>query len=150
MECPQCGKIGEATCVEYCFRSETAFIHDGYNIHGCKKYKCKKCGRSFTENPNISNEATKSICIALYNLGFSIGEISKALNLDRSLLYIWKNNDPTLGGSDDLFDIYKVIVEYGRYVHYLPKTPENEKSRKLFNDFFKKNKPLFERFKETK
>ena len=150
MKCPRCGIIGKITDFHKYFGPECQFVYCGYTKAGLNKFRCKSCERTFKHGGMCNDEPTQSICVALYYLGLPIAEISKALNIDRSLIYKWKTEEPMLGRTDDLLDVFNVIVKYKKYLLSLPATKETEKSNKIFDEFFKKNQKDFECFKNKK
>ena len=106
----QCGKCGSTRCVKA-----------GYN-HGKQRYKCKECGRQFTQTED-KNATKRAFALYLYVVGLSMNAIARMFSVEPSTVLYWVRNfalkvyeKPTPQGD--------VAVELDEMWHYL-------KSKKL-------------------
>jgi transposase-like protein len=60
-------------------------------VHGKQRYKCRDCGRNFTDSKARGKpEAIKSLAVLLYGIGaVSQGMIAKILNVSHVSVYRW-------------------------------------------------------------
>jgi len=75
----RCGKCGSENHVK-----------SGFN-HGKQRYKCKSCGRQFTQTEN-KNAEKRVRALYLYALGLSMNAIARALNVEPSTVLYWVRN----------------------------------------------------------
>ena len=74
-----CSKCGSARCVKA-----------GYN-HSRQRYKCKHCGRQFTQI--VDKNATKrAFALYLYVVGLSMNAIGRMLGVEPSTVLYWIRN----------------------------------------------------------
>ena len=67
-----------------------SFVRNGM-AHGRQRYRCKACGRSFTQTPARGKPpAMKALAVLLYGLGnVSQGMIAKLLGVSHVAVYKW-------------------------------------------------------------
>ena len=101
----RCGKCGSENCVR-----------SGHN-HGKQRYKCKECGRQFTQTED--KKATKrAFALYLYVVGLSMNAIARMFEVEPSTVLYWVRNfalktyeKPTPQGD--------VVVELDEMWHFL-------------------------------
>jgi len=65
-------------------------VKAGFN-HGKQRYKCKNCGRQFTQTEN-KNAEKRVRALYLYILGLSMNAIARTLNVEPSTVLYWVKN----------------------------------------------------------
>ena len=118
-ECPKCGS-------NYCVKA-------GFN-HGRQRYKCKDCGRQFTQVGD-KNATKRAFALYLYVVGLSMNAIGRMLVVKPSTVLYWVRNfalrvyeKPTPQGDvvvelDEMWDFLeskKLRFGSGRHIAALP------------------------------
>ncbi len=75
----RCGKCGSKHTVKA-----------GFN-HGKQRYKCKECGRQFTQNQD-KNAVNRAFALYLYVIGLSMNAIARMLKVAPSTVLYWVKN----------------------------------------------------------
>ena len=118
----QCGKCGSMNSVKA-----------GYN-HGKQRYKCKECGRQFTQTED-KNATKRAFALYLYVVGLSMNAIARMVGVEPSTVLYWIRNfalklyeKPTPEGAvtvelDEMWHFLqskKRKCGYGRHIAALP------------------------------
>ena len=75
----QCGKCGSKNSVKA-----------GFN-HGKQRYKCKECGRQFTQTQD-KNATKRALSLYLYVVGLSMNAIARMVSVEPSTVLYWIKN----------------------------------------------------------
>ena len=75
----RCGKCGS-----------TNNVKAGYN-HGKQRYKCKECGRQFTQTED-KNATKRAFALYLYVVGLSMNAIARMFGVQASTVLYWVRN----------------------------------------------------------
>ena len=75
----KCGKCGSEHCVKA-----------GHN-HGKQRYKCKGCGRQFTQTED-KNATKRAFALYLYVVGLSMNAIARMFGVEPSTVLYWVRN----------------------------------------------------------
>jgi len=76
MNCPKCES-------QHCVKA-------GFN-HNKKRYKCKDCGRQFTQTQD-KNTTKRTFALYLYVVGLSMNAIGRMIKVEPSTILYWVRN----------------------------------------------------------
>jgi transposase-like protein len=75
----KCGKCGSKD-----------YVKAGFN-HGKQRYKCKKCGRQYTQTED-KNATKRAFALYLYVVGLSMNAIARMFKVEASTVLYWVRN----------------------------------------------------------
>jgi len=101
----RCGKCGSEECVKA-----------GFN-HGRQRYKCKKCGRQFTQESD-KNAGKRAQSLYLYIVGLSMNTIGRMMNVAPSTILYWVRNF-ALRAYEKPVPQEEVVIELDEMWHFL-------------------------------